>query len=93
VARGEHDHETDVKELAGKALKLVEDFNSRTGRNIKVEIEPGTFLVANSGILVSEVMDIVSTRSNESKPNDDGYNFIKLNTGLNDITRPSLYGS
>jgi hypothetical protein len=38
-------------------------------------------------------MDIVSTRSHESKPNDDGYNFIKLNTGLNDITRPSLYGS
>ena len=93
MARGEHDHETDVKELAAKALKLVEDFNSRTGRNIQVEIEPGTFLVANSGILVSEVMDIVSTRSHEPKPNDDGHNFIKLNTGLNDITRPSLYGS
>lgn len=32
---------------------MLENFNKKTNREIKLEIEPGTFLVANSGILVS----------------------------------------
>lgn len=44
---------------------MIADFNTRTGRNIRAEIEPGTFLVGNCGILISEVIDIMSTKGDE----------------------------
>lgn len=76
---------------------MIADFNKRTGRNLRAEIEPGSFLVANSGILISEVIDIMTTHSLNKESTvdekDEGHNFIKLNTGLNDVTRPALYGS
>ena len=50
------------------------------------EIELGGRLVANSGYLIATVIDIIDT-------GHDGYTFIKLNTGMNDILRPTLYGS
>lgn len=91
VARGDLDKATDVHALAPHALKMLEDFNKRTGRRIRAEIEPGSFLVANAGILISEVIDVTSTKHNES--DSEGHNFIKLNTGLNELTRPALYGA
>ena len=64
VARGDSDKPpADVSELAQHALKLIADFNKRTGRKLRIEIEPGTFLVANAGVLVAEVIDMVSTIS------------------------------
>lgn len=66
VARGEGDKETDVKSLGEQALKLVHDFNVKTGRNLKCEIEPGSFLVANAGVLVAEVIDIMTTHKLEA---------------------------
>lgn len=68
---------------------MIADFNKRTGRNLRAEIEPGTFLVANVGVLLAEVIDVMSTKHNDI----EGHDFIKLNTGLNDVTRPSLYGA
>ena len=69
----------------------MEKFNERTGRKLRVEIEPGSFLVANAGIMIAEVMDLVSTKTSEEDPK--GHNFLKLNTGLNEVTRPALYGA
>ena len=46
----------------------MEKFNERTGRKLRVEIEPGSFLVANAGILIAEVMDLVSTKTSEEDP-------------------------
>lgn len=51
-----------------------------------LEIEPGTAFVANCGSLVAEVNDVVDTGSK-------GHRFIKANTGMDALTRPSLYGS
>lgn len=65
VARGDLDKTTDVVEIGASALKMIADFNTRTGRNIRAEIEPGTFLVGNCGILISEVIDIMSTKGDE----------------------------
>ena len=91
VARGDLDKQpADVKPLAKEALQMIADFNTRTGRNLRAEIEPGTFLVANVGVLLAEVIDVMSTKHQSS---EGGHNFIKLNTGLNDVTRPSLYGA
>src|SRR5699024_6891572 len=45
-----------------------------------------TFLVANAGAIVSTVQDIVDTGS-------AGHTFLKLDTGMTEILRPSLYGA
>ena len=65
-------------------------FKTKTGRNLKLEIEPGTFLVANSAVLLAEVMDVVTTKTIDGL---QGYDFIKVDCGLNDIIRPALYGA
>jgi len=51
------------------------------GREIRLEIEPGTFLVANAGALLTSVGDVVST---------DLHSFIKLDAGMTEVLRPSL---
>ena len=53
---------------------------------MKLEIEPGTYIAANSGVLLAKVDDMIST-------GDNGFNFLKLNTGMDAITRPALYAS
>ena len=44
----------------------------------RVEIEPGTWLVAHAGCLIAEIVDIVDTGK-------DGFNFLRTNTGMNDF--------
>ena len=62
------------------------DFEAREGRKLELEIEPGTFLVANAGYIVSTCVDVVDTGA-------AGYLFAKLDTGMTEVTRPSLYGA
>lgn len=86
VARVPEEASADMT-LIGKALASeLTKFAQETGRRLHLELEPGTFMVANAGVLIAQVDDVVDTGK-------DGYNFIKLNTGMNDIMRPSLYGS
>jgi len=47
-------------------------------------LEPGRVIVGNAGILVTRVL---YTKSNEDK------NFVIIDAGMNDLIRPSLYGS
>lgn len=54
------------------------------GRDIRLEIEPGRFVVAESGFLISEIQNIKRTPS---------YQFAILNTGFNHNPRPAMYGS
>ena len=72
--------------LALPLKDAFEQFANETGRQLHLEIEPGTFLVANAGSIVCEVQDLVSTGT-------EGYNFIRSNTGMTEILRPSLYGA
>ena len=67
------------------AEKLIE-YEVRTDRKLKLEIEPGTWLVAHAGTLIAEIVDIVNT-------GPDGHTFLRLNTGMNDFIRPSMYGA
>jgi diaminopimelate decarboxylase len=53
---------------------------------LRVEIEPGTYLVAHCGGILCRVGDIVNTGKN-------GYTFLKLTTGMDAILRPALYGA
>ncbi|MEM9282661.1 MAG: diaminopimelate decarboxylase, partial [Verrucomicrobiota bacterium] len=86
VGRMPDEESTDLQ-IVGEAVKRkFEDFATETGREIRLEIEPGTFLVGNSGALLSTVQDVVST-------GEGGYDFIKLNSGMTELLRPSIYGS
>jgi diaminopimelate decarboxylase len=50
--------------------------------------EPGRVIVGNAGILVTEVQYTKSNRGGEKKKN-----FVVVDAGMNDLTRPSLYGA
>jgi diaminopimelate decarboxylase len=54
---------------------------------LKLEIEPGTYLVAMGGALVSTIQDKVLTTG------ESGHTFLKLDAGMTDVLRPSLYGA
>jgi diaminopimelate decarboxylase len=56
-------------------------------RQLKLEIEPGTYLLAMAGALVSTVQDKVFTTG------ESGHVFLKLDAGMTDVLRPSLYGA
>jgi len=86
VARMPGEIEADIQDLGAYAKKRIEEFHDRTGRKLKMEIEPGTYYVANCGYLVTRVMD-------KKKTGDDGFEFILTDGGMEVNTRPLLYGS
>ncbi|KAJ8613243.1 hypothetical protein CTAYLR_004541 [Chrysophaeum taylorii] len=89
VGRMSYETSTDLQRIGEPVRDEVAAFAERTGTRLRLEIEPGTFLVANAGSLVCTVQDVVSTRRNT----DAGRDFLKLDCGMTDILRPSLYGS
>lgn len=78
--------EVDYRDIGERLRRLFEDYARETGTKPRLEIEPGTFLVANCGSLVTSVLDVVST-------GEDGYDFVKLDAGLTEVIRPGFYGS
>ena len=54
------------------------------GHSVKLEIEPGRFLVAESGVLVAQVRSVKEMGSRH---------FVLIDAGFNDLMRPSMYGS
>lgn len=86
VARVEGETQSDLDVAAREASALLTAFAARTGRKLRLEIEPGTFLVANAGAIVARVVDVVDTGR-------EGHVFVKLDAGMAEILRPSLYGA
>jgi diaminopimelate decarboxylase len=54
------------------------------GRPVHLEIEPGRYLVAESGVLLGEVRATKQMGANR---------FVLVDAGFNDLMRPSMYGS
>jgi diaminopimelate decarboxylase len=77
---------TDLQECGEPVAEIFREFAKETDREIHLEIEPGTFLVANACAVLATVQDAVST-------GNEGYDFLKLDTGMTEILRPSLYGA
>ena len=86
VGRMPDEVSTDLKEIGAPVKEAFEKFAGETGRKIHLEIEPGTFLVANSCALLATVQDMTDT-------GEGGYEFLKLDAGMTEVLRPSLYGS
>ncbi len=86
VGRMSDEKSTDFSLIGVPVKEEFENFYKKNGRKLHMEIEPGTHLIANCGSIISEVMDKVHT-------GEKGFTFLKLNTGMDTNTRPSLYGS
>jgi len=84
VGRMSFEESTDLQECGAPVKQAFEDFHQRTGIELELEIEPGTFLVADAGCLIARVVDIKSTPS---------CNFIMIDAGMTEITRTGLYGA
>ncbi len=57
---------------------------TRFEHEIRLELEPGRYLVAESGFLISEIRAVKSMGEND---------FYLVNAGFNDLARPILYGA
>jgi diaminopimelate decarboxylase len=64
----------------GVRRKLVESL----GHTVRLEIEPGRYLVAESGYLVTEIRAVKQSGKNT---------FYLVDAGFNNLIRPSMYGS
>lgn len=88
VGRVEGEVTTDLQTIGEPVADAFRQFAAdNDGRELKLEIEPGTYLVAMSGALVSTVQDKVFTTGEGS------HTFLKLDSGMTDVLRPSLYGA
>ena len=74
--------ESNKKDLLTEYTSLIKDVYKKTGK--KIIIEPGRYLVGDSGILVTK---IIYTKKNEDK------NFLIVDAGMNDFLRPALYSA
>ena len=88
VGRNPGEPTTDLQMIGKPVTTAFEKFaQENEGRELNLEIEPGTYLVAMAGALVSTVQDKVFTTG------DEGHTFLKLDAGMTDVLRPSLYGA
>ncbi|CAL4043626.1 diaminopimelate decarboxylase [Buchnera aphidicola] len=67
--------------LWDKARKKIANYLKHP---IQLEIEPGRFLIAESGILLTEVRAVKKMGNNH---------FVLVDAGFNDLMRPTMYGS
>ena len=86
IARMPDEQPTDLADIGAHVAQELSAFRERDGRALHLEIEPGTYLVANAGAVVATCTDVVDTGRG-------GYVFAKLDTGMTEVTRPSLYGA
>ncbi len=80
-----YEQSADLENIGKSVAWSFKRFEKETGRKIHLEIEPGKALVINSCSLIAKVDDIVDT-------GDWGYSFIRTNTGMTEMPRPSMYG-
>jgi diaminopimelate decarboxylase len=86
VGRMPEEKTVDLQKIGLHVREVFLNFAEKTGRKIHLEIEPGTFLMANAGCILAQIDSVVSTGR-------DGYVFYKLNTGMTELIRPSMYGA
>ena len=86
VARHAGEKSTCMIEVGKTLATVLTEEAEATGRQYHLELEPGTFIMANSGSLLTRVDDITTT-------GDEGYTFLKIDAGMDMVTRPALYAA
>jgi diaminopimelate decarboxylase len=80
----------DLAPLGRMLAAAQERLSARAARPLRIEIEPGRFLVAPSAALITRVTDIKATRTNDKGP---GHTFVMVDAGFVDLVRPAMYGA
>lgn len=80
------DPEPDYEEIGEVLRQNFLLYAQETGIKPRLEIEPGTSIMANTGSLVTTCTDVVSTGKG-------GFTFIKIDSGLTELMRPGFYGA
>jgi len=62
--------------------------NELSGLDVTLIFEPGRVIVGNAGIMVTEVQYTKTNRGGDKEKH-----FVVVDAGMNDLTRPSLYGA
>ncbi|MGC4121553.1 MAG: hypothetical protein QM765_44650 [Myxococcales bacterium] len=86
IARVEGEQTADLQKIGQPIADAFRAFSAKYGRKLHLEVEPGTYLAANVCALLTAAIDVVDTGR-------DGYRFIKVDAGMTEILRPSLYGA
>ena len=73
-----HEKELNLKRYAGLVNKFIKN------KNTKIIFEPGRFIVGNAAILITKIIYIKKSINK---------NFIILDSAMNDLMRPALYGA
>ena len=74
-----------IKKLGRRMSEDFSEFCRKYGRNLTLIIEPGRYLIAEAGFLL--------TRVNTVKKNPNGRVFVGVDSGFNHLIRPAMYGS
>ena len=74
------DYQTDTAPLASAYAEAI--VNMLQGKNLRIAIEPGKFISANAGVLLTRVLYM-----KQSGPK----RFVIVDAAMNDLIRPSLY--
>jgi diaminopimelate decarboxylase len=85
VSRLKDEAATNLQNIGPHVMEAFRSFEAKHGRKLHLEVEPGTYLVANACALIATAIDVMDTGR-------DGYRFIKVDTGMTEILRPSMYG-
>ena len=80
----EGDSKTNILNLSNSIKKLINDNSFVTENNLKIILEPGKFLVGESGYFLTKVNYLKKT------PNKV---FVQVNSGFNHFIRPIFYDS
>ena len=75
---------TDIEDLGERLTARLEMFNASRATPVEVWFEPGKFLVSESGVLLATVSQLKQTTAAV---------FVGVDSGLNHLIRPMLYGS
>lgn len=97
VGRTHLEPSTNLQEIGAPVKQLIGEYAEQTNRKLDLEIEPGTYLMANCGSLLCKVQDVCSTTKDFMElPTDEdseGFRFLKLDAGMTELLRPSLYAA
>lgn len=86
IGRVKGEETTNLQKIGLPIVEAFRSFETKHGRRLHLEVEPGTYLVANSCALIATVIDAVDTGHR-------GYKFLKVDAGMTEILRPSMYGA
>lgn len=76
--------EIDIEEYHAAWDKARKEAEAIVGAPLRLELEPGRFLVANAGVLVADVRAVKKVANNH---------FVLVDAGFSDLARPAMYGS